>query len=192
MDFQSYQQIFQQILTSPNQLAPYDKPAYLDYTKLNWSRMSRWLKQAVISDNLAAEVAKITEPQHWIIITEPWCGDAAHSVPLLHRIALLNPLITADYQLRDTEPSLITAYLTDGAKSIPKLIIRNAQGNDLVTWGPRPANCQKLYLRLKEEKADAETSKIALQKWYNEFASTELQDEITELLRFASVFPTPH
>lgn len=186
MTFQAYLQYFQDVLNDPAPAAPYNNPAYIDYTKLNWSRTNRWLKQAIISDRLSNEVLKISSPQNWIIITEPWCGDAAHSVPILHRIAELNPLITVDYQLRDSEPFLINAYMTYGGKSIPKLIIRNEEGIDLATWGPRPENCQAIYSKLTEDKADFETVKITLQKWYNEFASTELQDEITELLEFAA------
>jgi thioredoxin family protein len=189
MNFQSYQQLFQDTINSPSPAAPYDKPAYLHYARLNWSRMNRWLKQAIISDRLSEQVMKIKEPQQWIVITEPWCGDAAHSVPLLHRISLLNPMISVDYQLRDSEPYLINSYLTNGSKSIPKLIVRSAQGTDLLTWGPRPAKCQVLFEKLQSTKADFDTVAAEIQKWYNAFASTELQDELTDLFRFASVFP---
>jgi hypothetical protein len=192
MDFQTYQQHFQHILANANPAPPYNNPAYIEYTKLNWARMNRWLKKAVISEELLDTVKKIDQPQRWIIITEPWCGDAAHSVPVLHLISLLNPLITVDYQLRDSEPFLINAYMTNGGKSIPKLIIRTEAGADLVTWGPRPANCQVIYARLSAEKAPFPVINTALQNWYNEFASTELQQELTELLQFASVFPGQH
>lgn len=192
MDFQTYQQYFQSILQNPEPAAPYNKPAYIEYTKLNWARMNRWLKQAVISDQLHHSVTTIDKPQKWIIITEPWCGDAAHSVPILHKISLLNPLINVEYQLRDSEPFLINAYMTNGGKSIPKLIVRDEQGVDLVTWGPRPRNAQLIYSRLVAEKTEFSVISTELQKWYNEFASTELQAELTELLQFATVFPGQH
>ena len=115
------------------------------------------------------------------MITEPWCGDASHIVPFIQMMAELNPLIHVDYELRDAEPNRINEYLTNGSKAIPKLIIRNGEGKDLATWGPRPAECQVLYKELHESKAPFEEVKIALQNWYNEHNGVEIQQEITAL-----------
>ncbi|MBV7529753.1 thioredoxin family protein [Chitinophaga sp. sic0106] len=183
MDFQAYEQEFHNILHNPAPAPPYDNPDYLNYTKLNWSRQSRWLKTGKLSEDIIAAVKSITQPQHWIIITEPWCGDASHLVPFFHLIAALNPLITTEYQLRDAPPFLIDQYLTNGtSKSIPKLVMRDAAGKDLAVWGPRPAGCQTLYDRLKHEKADFEQMKISLQQWYNEDKGVSVQLELLPLL----------
>lgn len=182
MNFQQYQDYFQDILSNPNPPAPYDNADYFDYAKLNWSRQQRWLKTGVIDPVLAQTIADINKPQTWIIITEPWCGDASHIVPFIHKIAELNPLINAIYQLRDTEPFLIDQYLTNGGKAIPKLIIRDESGKDLVNWGPRPAECQVIYTELTAKKADFETVKVELQKWYNQDKGVSMQRELKELL----------
>lgn len=183
MDYHQYEAYFQQILASPDLPEPYDKPAYLEYTKLNWHRSSRWMKTAVINPGLEQAVKKITVAQKWIVITEPWCGDAAHSAPFIHLLSGLNPLITADYQLRDAPPFLIEQYLTNGkSKSIPKLIIRNLQGEDLAVWGPRPAACQVIYDELMASGAGFEEVKMALQKWYNEDKGNSIQHELLQLL----------
>ena len=182
MDFVSYLDVFEKILHDPEPKAPYDNPDYLNYTKLNWSRMHRWLKQAVLAPATKEAVMQIKQPQNWIVITEPWCGDAAHSVPFMSMMAALNPLISIDYQLRDSPPFLINNYLTNGGKSIPKLIIRNSEGADLGTWGPRPTACQALYNELLAQKADFETIKTDLQKWYNKDQGKAIQEELTTLV----------
>ena len=182
MDFESYLSEFESILNAPSPIAPYDNPDYLDYTKLNWSRMNRWLKKGELSEQLVDTIKGIAQPQQWIVITEPWCGDAAHSVPFLYLAAQLNPLVSVDYELRDAAPFRINDYLTNGSKSIPKLIIRDGQGNDLAVWGPRPIECQKLFDQLKAEEADFEMQKTALQKWYNEDKGKSLQAELTAIL----------
>lgn len=182
MKFSAYEEVFQEILNSPAPQPPYDHAAYLDYAKLNWSRQQRWLKTGVLSNEVVAAVKTIAAPQQWIVLTEPWCGDAAHIVPFLQMIAALNPLISIDYQLRDSPPFLINSYLTGTSKSIPKLVIRDAAGADLAVWGPRPAGCQEVYNRLIAEKADFEQTKIALQKWYNEDKGKSLQEELLPLL----------
>lgn len=81
MDFIAYTAEFDRILNNPAPPAPYDKADYLNYTKLNASRMRRWLRKGVLSEELAKAIADIKTAQQWIVITEPWCGDAAHSIP---------------------------------------------------------------------------------------------------------------
>ena len=182
MDFQAYLAVFDGILNSKEPQPPYDDAAYLDYTKLNWSRMNRWLKKGELSPALADVVKGIPRSQQWIVITEPWCGDAAHSVPFIQLAAQLNPLISVDYELRDAEPFRIDDYLTGGSRSIPKLIIRDSQGADLATWGPRPVECQKLFDRLRAENADFEQQKIATQQWYNADKGQSVQAELEAIL----------
>jgi hypothetical protein len=184
MTFNEYLATFESILSSTHPAAPYDQPDYFNYAKLNWSRMNRWLKQALPSEDIIETLAGIKEPQHWIVITEPWCGDAAHIIPFINMIAELNPLITIDYQLRDAEPFLINEHLTNGGKAIPKLVIRDATGHDIASWGPRPVDCQVLYIKLKAEHADFETMKTELQKWYNADRGIQIQEELNRLLTF--------
>ncbi len=187
MTFQAYLDYFKDITQTlaDQQQAPYDQAEYIDYTKLNWSRMNRWLKTAKLSDDLSGVIARITAPQHWIVITEPWCGDAAHSVPFIEMAGRENPLITVSYELRDSEPFRIEQYLTNNTKSIPKLVIHDDAGNDLATWGPRPAGCQQLQTQLVAEQADFERIKTEIQQWYNTDKGSEIQQELAETIATA-------
>ena len=178
MNFIAYQQVFQQILNDPNPPSPYDDPHYINYAKLNWSRQQRWLKTGMLNEVLTSLIESLKEEQFWTIITEPWCGDAAHILPFLHRLSELNPLIKVDYQLRDTEPFLIEHYLTNGSKSIPKFIIADHENNELAVWGPRPVGCQLLYNQLLQDHVEMEQKKIALQQWYNDDKGVSLQKEL--------------
>lgn len=185
MNFQEYSVYFEDIISKEiaEQSAPYDQSEYIDYTKLNWSRMNRWLKTGVLSEDLKKTITTIGQPQKWIVITEPWCGDAAHNIPFLELMAKENDLINVSYVLRDSEPFLIEEYLTNGTKSIPKVIIRNTDDKDLAIWGPRPENCQKMYADLSNEKADFEKIKTEIQNWYNTDKGKGIQQEINELLK---------
>jgi hypothetical protein len=184
MDFESYLQYHQAISTTPITLqqAPYDNPDYYHYTNMNLTRTTRWLKVGVLLPEVVTVLQQIVKPQHWIVITEPWCGDAAHSVPFLQKMASMNTAITVTYELRDAPPHRINDYLTGQSKSIPKLIIRDADGNDVGIWGPRPAECQRLYDSLITQKADFETVKTALQTWYNKNNGVAIQNEIRSVL----------
>ncbi|GAA4915237.1 thioredoxin family protein [Mucilaginibacter defluvii] len=180
MTYEQYHALFGRILSDPSLSHPYDNEAYLEYTKLNSSRMRRRDKQLSLDKHLMTLLQRLELPQHWIIITEPWCGDAAHILPFLIRMTTQNPLITYDIQLRDSSPFLIDSYLTEGAKSIPKLIVRNMAGEDLFNWGPRPKPAQKLLKSLTVASVDP---KIALQNWYNQNKGVSINVEITQLFQ---------
>lgn len=183
VDWSAYLNTFDAILKNENPPIPYDNPAYFEYLKLNRSRQKRWLKTGVIQEELKKVVAEIKAKQTWYVITEPWCGDAAHSVPFIKMAADLNPVISLKIVWRDTPPFMIDDYLTNGGKSVPKLVIRDQNESDLTQWGPRPEECQNIYLNLKEQNASFDEMKITLQAWYNKDKGQSLQKELVELIR---------
>ena len=80
MTFQSYQEYFQAITTQELTIAPYDSEEYREYVKMNEVRQNRWLKKGIIQTECIDVILSISQPQDWILITEPWCGDAAQAV----------------------------------------------------------------------------------------------------------------
>lgn len=182
MKFEDYLAYFEDILNNTSKYPMYNDPEYFNYTKMNWTRMSRWLKRFEPNEQVKNLIHNIDEEQTWIVITEPWCGDAAHSVPQLYNIVKDQPQIKLEINLRDSENSLIDQYLTGGSKSIPILVIRNSKGEDLAVWGPRPAKLQEIFLQLKEEGKAFEEIKEVIQKWYNEDKGAAIQEEILGLL----------
>jgi len=182
MNWSEYNHFFDEILKNSNPIAPYDNPDFLGYTKMNHTRSKRWMKTGEITQSIIETVGKIEKAQYWILITEPWCGDAAHSVPFIHLISELNDNIQLQIQLRDSN-SEIENYLTNGGKSIPILVIRDENGKDLAVWGPRPAACQVIFNELKLAGAEFSEMKIGLQNWYNQDAGVGLQEELNELLK---------
>lgn len=182
MTFEEYLKYFDSILQHPEKYPVYADADYLNYTKLNWSRMSRWLKKFEPHAEVQEKLMSIQNKQTWIVITEPWCGDAAHSVPQLFKLVENNPNIDFQIQLRDSEGSEIDQYLTNGGKSIPKLIVRDTEGKDLAIWGPRPEELQALFLELKEKGVEFAEIKEVIQKWYNDDKGVALQLELVKLL----------
>lgn len=183
MNYHQYQQLFEEVLHGENRVHPYNDHAYLSYTESNRARMKRWDQELELEEKLLEKLKGIGAPQHWIIITEPWCGDASHIIPFLVRMTEHNSFITCDIQLRDSEPFLIGSYLTNGAKSIPKLVVRDANGRDVFNWGPRPGPAQQLMDELKAAGADLETLKTALHHWYAEDKGVSLCGELTKLYK---------
>lgn len=182
MDFPSYLLLFDRILNEPEHSRPYDDPVFLNYVLLNRTRMIRWMKNGELDPDLVECIEKMSSEQHWILITEPWCGDAAHTVPFIARLAQKNTLITLEIQLRDSG-SEIERYLTNGTRSIPYLVIRDEKEKDLAQWGPRPKACQELFNRLRSNGISPEERKALIQKWYNEDRGRRLQTELLGILK---------
>jgi hypothetical protein len=181
MNLQDYRNLFTEILSGNFATAPYNQDSYINYVKLNNSRMRRWTKKGVIAPELATAILAIDQPQTWVLITEPWCGDAANSIPYIEKMAALNPNITLEVQLRDSD-SEIDNYLTNGGKSIPKLITRDSAGNDIFTWGPRPAEAQALVQKQKGSEASADEKYGEILHWYKEDKGKSIQTELLSLL----------
>jgi hypothetical protein len=186
MNYQEYTHLYEEILTGKITHAPYNDPHFVEYVKLNQSRSHRWDKTGLLTEECKSTIQSIDTPMHWILITEPWCGDAAHSVPFIAKMAAENPLIHLEIQLRDSEESEISSYLTHGGKSIPILVVRNSMGEDLFVWGPRPQECQELHHTLRAQDVTFEELKTALQQWYNTDKGARIQTEIAAALHTLS------
>lgn len=180
----AYDKQFDLILEGKNTAEPYDSEDYINYVKMNKARIKRWRKTGKILDELEQKIKQIENPQKWILITEPWCGDAAHSQPFIEKLAAINPFVSLEIQNRDAPGSEIDSYLTNGSKSIPMLVVRNQSDKDMMTWGPRPTEAQQMVMLAKtDQNKDPETKKQNLQRWYNEDKGKSLQQEIFELVK---------
>lgn len=178
MNYQEYNDLFEQIKEGNTTNLHYTD-ALNAYTILNKSRQERWIKKGELLPETIAFLKGIQETQKWVLITEPWCGDAAQVVPFIQLMAQQNPLIQLEIQLRDSD-SQIEQYLTNGSKSIPVLIVRNAHGEDLFHWGPRPSSATAIHLKNKDLDIPQEKKKVELQQWYNSNKGVEIQKEILQ------------
>ncbi|HYG15232.1 MAG TPA: thioredoxin family protein, partial [Bacteroidia bacterium] len=87
--------------------------------------------------------------------------------------------------LRDENPEIMDAYLTNGSRSIPKLIaLADKTREELFTWGPRPAPVQQIMLNWRAAGSPEEVDyKKDIQYWYLRDNGQELQKELVELMK---------
>ncbi|MEX0771779.1 MAG: thioredoxin family protein [Balneolales bacterium] len=154
------------------------------YSKLNVHRMLRLEKQVIIAPEFTEQLKKPRKKEIWLVLTEAWCGDAAQIVPGLQKIAAESLDISLKILLRDENLDLMDQYLTNGGRSIPKLICLDAETlEEKWNWGPRPAEAQALWTSLrKNETLDFEERAAKLHGWYNKDKNQSLQKEIMELV----------
>ncbi|MBU3740834.1 MAG: thioredoxin family protein [Candidatus Kapabacteria bacterium] len=158
------------------------------YRPLNLARMKRITATYTPSDELRRAIATVQQPRTWLVITEDWCGDSAQTLPLLAAIAALNPLIDFTIIDRDTNIDIMDKYLTNGSRSIPILVARDAQGKDLWTWGPRPDAMLSLIELWKTAGRPKEEWYTELHTWYANDHGVSTEADIIK--RLATEQPT--
>jgi hypothetical protein len=153
-----------------------------NYSLLNNQRMQRLDKTIKISEETTQEFQKVSAPQTWLVITEGWCGDAAQNLPVLNKIATASDHIDLRVVLRDENIELMDLFLTNGGRSIPKLIALDKENNVINSWGPRPTVATKMvadYIK-KNGVLDLEF-KQDLQIWYNKDKGQSVQEDFVNL-----------
>ena len=153
MTYTQYRELIDTLLAENKTTGTNHSEAMVEYTRMNAQRMRRVEKTTVLDDELVDLMLSVQNKMIWVILTEAWCGDAAQTVPALVKIADASPLIDVKLMLRDEHPEVMDAYLTNGGRSIPKLIVLDAETmEELGTWGPRPAPAQQLFLDMKADR----------------------------------------
>lgn len=183
ISYEQYFSLVEDVVAKGETTGPVQSEALAHYTMLNLRRMKRTEKTVTLTPEIEQAVATITRPQTWVVLTEGWCGDAAPFNPIINKVASLNPNITLGFLLRDENLKVMDRYLTNGGRSIPKLVMFDEHGEELGTWGPRP---QALATELLDWKADPEIDdarvKELIQKWYAKDKGRTTMGELAGLI----------
>jgi hypothetical protein len=157
------------------------------YTALNHQRMKRLDKTVKVSDDAREFLSQFDKSVKFLTITESWCGDAAQTVPVIEKVAKLAG-IEHRLVLRDENEELMNAFLTNGNKSIAKLIVLDKNTLEPITsWGPRPSIATALVNREKKEKGSlSQDFKQELQNWYNKDKGRTTINNLVAMLKLIS------
>ncbi|EZH71930.1 thioredoxin [Aquimarina atlantica] len=155
----------------------------IDFTKLNTSRMRRLDKTLVILEQSKQVFRDMKEKQTWLVLIESWCADGAQTIPVLNKIAEVSPAIDLKILLRDNNPEFMDLFLTNGTRSIPKLVIVDNSGNVLNTWGPRSQVATNMVMAYKKENGKIDDAfKKSLQVWYNKNKGEAIIDDLVNIV----------
>lgn len=156
----------------------------LHYSQLNETRMNRLEKTIKISDENLSKLRHIENNYIWLVLSEGWCGDAAQLLPIIDKLAQQSDKIDLKIVFRDENEDLMNLFLTNGGKSIPKLIVLDKESLEVIAdWGPRPIGATKLMKDYKEKFGVIdETIKTELQLWYLNDKGISTQEEILALI----------
>lgn len=177
-----YEAYFKKVTNKEIVEPPYDQDFYFNYTEANFKRFGKIKTKVELNKKLYNVLNEGIDSWTWVLITEPWCGDASFMQPVIEAICIAGD-IDLKIALRDKEEDLMNAYLTNGGKSIPKLVVLNKDLQEIFTWGPRPAGLQKeIENLLKSGGSNDDKLKLAHQ-WYRKYGKEAIQQELLDLIK---------
>ncbi|MCL7754563.1 thioredoxin family protein [Polaribacter sp. Z022] len=183
LTYQEFRDLVGNLLTENKSTGHTQSEALTGYSLLNDRRMKRLDKTIKISEQTVTAINTLKEPQTWLVIAEGWCGDAAQNLPVINKISETSDLINFRVVLRDDNDDLMNLFLTNGGKSIPKLIALDKDNNVIDTWGPRPTVATKMVADYKAEHGVIDAKfKQDLQVWYNKDKGQSLQNDFVNLV----------
>jgi len=183
ISFDEFYQLSEKLVENKDTTGENKSDAYVNYTKLSFKRMKRILKTTVITPEVEKTVGSIHKPITLLVLNESWCGEAAQSIPVFEKMIANNPNINIRFLIRDENLEVMDKYLTNGSRSIPKVIALDNELNELGTWGPQP---QFLNEWFKTHQANPtiqiQELKEQFQVWYTKDKGQTLQKEMLALL----------
>jgi hypothetical protein len=183
VDYATYLADFELAVEHNTPLPESEQISLFKYYPLNLQRTHRIHKQYTIMPELLAAVNALAKPIYWLVITEPWCGDSAQNLPVIADVAEQSGgKINLRIVYRDENPELIDRFLTNGGRSIPKLIQLTNDLEFIADWGPRPAEAQALVFKLKADNIPHDEYIATVHKWYADDKAQSLSTELVELL----------
>lgn len=182
--YQEYRTLVQNLVTDGKSTGETQTEELSNYSMLNDKRMKRLDKTTKLTEEAMARIKSYKGDVTWLVLTESWCGDAAQTLPVINKVAELNDNIVLKVVLRDENEALMNEFLTNGGKSIPKLIaIENTSGNILGDWGPRPTKATQLVNDYKAAHGTLTPEfKQDLQVWYNKDKGQNTIDDLLKLI----------
>jgi len=158
--------------------------ALVHYTELNEARMNRLEKTILVTDDYVQKLRGLQKEYIWLVISEGWCGDSAQIVPVIYKMAEVSENIDLKMVFRDENDELMNLFLTNGTRSIPKLIVLDKNTLTVLgEFGPRPQAAKQLILDYKAQHGVVDDKgKTALHMWYLHDKGLSVQKEIMELM----------
>lgn len=181
--YEAYRDLVSELVKENSTTGTEKTEALVNYTRLNDRRMKRWDKTVKVSEADKNKIKELDRNITWLALTESWCGDAAHVIPVFNKLATFNDRLDVKIVLRDENPDLMDAFLTHGNKSIPKLIMIDTDSKEVLnTFGPRPSEATNAVNKYKAEHGKLTPEfKEDLQHWYNKDKGQNIIKDVVEM-----------
>ena len=186
--YSTYRTLIKGLLVEGKSTGSEQSESLFNFSKLNDKRMDRLDKTLKISKETCDALNKLTDNFTLLVLAEGWCGDAAQILPVINKIAESSSKIDLKIVCRDENDALMSQFLTNGGKAIPKVIVINNKNEVLNSWGPRPSEATKMVNDYKAAHGSLDDNfKKDLQIWYNKDKGNNTQKDLLNILEPSAV-----
>ena len=182
ISFEQYLKDSEQQISILESKSDEESQTYLNYYQLGLTRMKRVVKTYQPQEDLIEKYSQKNFDGKILVISEGWCGDAAMILPVVDGFFKEKNEVRIIY--RDQNLELMEKYLTNGAMSIPIILILNNTNEVTAHWGPRPKEGMQMLKKYKENQDtySADDFHNDLQVYYTKNKGQDIIEEIIDLL----------
>lgn len=144
--------------------------------------------RALTPPDVCARVSALPGRWRLLVLSEDWCGDAANTVPVVAALARDCPAIEVRLLARDAHLGLMDEHLTGErrTRSIPVVLLLDADAREHAWWGPRPAALQAWFTSPEAQALEPGARYRELRKWYARDRGRSTVDEVVDMIASAA------
>jgi hypothetical protein len=159
-------------------------PAYAERVEKSADLWLGIYRTASVSPDAVRRLKSVKGNWHLLALSEDWCGDAVSTLPVVARLAEETGL---DFRVlaRDANADVMDAHLTSGTRSIPVVMVLDANFCSLGWWGPRPAVIQR-WMRAEALLLPKEIRGRRKRAWYARDRGRTTINEVIEVVERAA------
>lgn len=143
-------------------------------------------RRAAVPAEFVDRVNALGGSWHLLVLSADWCGDAVNTLPAIVRLVELTSNTDLRILDRDTNLDLMDAHLTGKSRSIPAVIVLDADYVERGWWGPRPAALQRWVMSEGQGLEKTERYKH-VRAWYARDRALTTLGEVVTLMERAAV-----
>ena len=140
-------------------------------------------RRASVPAPIVARVAATGRRWHLLVLSADWCADAVSVLPWVDALTAAAPGLALRILERDANLDLMDAHLTNGrSRSIPVVILLDAEGVERGWWGPRPSVLQAWVASPEAQALTPEERYAEQRRWYTADQGRSILEELTALI----------
>lgn len=147
-----------------------------------WEAMAA---RAQVPDEVVRDVEAVGGRWYLLVLADDWCGDAINTLPVLAALAERARNVDLRILPRDANPDLMDLHRTGTSRSIPVVMLLDADHVERSWWGPRPAPLQGWVIQAGRALTKEDRYR-EMRRWYARDRGTTTLAELVAALREAA------
>ena len=157
---------------------------FLDSATTNVELWRAMAARADVTADVVRDVESLGRRWHLLVLVEDWCGDAINTLPVFAALATRAANVDLRILSSENNSDLMDAHLTGSSRSIPIVMLLDANYVECKWWGPRPAPLQGWVIKAGRALTKEDRYR-EVRRWYARDRGTTTLAELVAVLRAA-------